>query len=262
MDWYYVRDEQTHGPFEAGQLGNLLARGHIEAQTPVWQEGLPDWITLGESELLSGFNEEESPPSPAASPALSTPVMAESTPVSPDSIRITPLARNDLGDELAHLSRPAAGDRELLANAARSGAHWFYWIAALSVINLILNAVHSPISLALGLGITDLIYYLSQDTSEDALLKISPHLALGLDIGLIAMTCLLGWVSSLGYRYIFLLGILLIALDGLLFIFPFFSVVGLGVHAYAVYSMGLGLLALWKLKSLPLPDLSPESVSP
>jgi hypothetical protein len=261
MDWYYVRDEQTHGPFEAGQLGSLLARGHIEAQTPVWHEGLPDWITLGESELLTGFNEVESAPAPVASTAVSTPVMAESAPVSPDSIRITPLARNDLGDELAHLSRPAAGDHELLASAARSGAHWFYWIAALSVINLVLNAVHSPVSLALGLGITDLIYYLSQDTAEDAILKMPPHLVLGLEIGLIVMTCALGWVSSLGYRYIFLLGILLIALDGLLFIFPFFSVVGLGVHAYAVYSMGLGLLALWKLKSLPLPDSNPGSTS-
>ena len=90
MDWYYVRDEQTHGPIEAGQLGSLLARGHIEAQTPVWREGLPDWITLGESELLTGFNDVESPPAPVASTAVSTPVNSRISPGLPELHRNHP----------------------------------------------------------------------------------------------------------------------------------------------------------------------------
>jgi uncharacterized RDD family membrane protein YckC len=68
MNWHYVDQGQQAGPVTDDQLLQLFQSGKITADTLVWREGLPDWITYHQAspELVS-----TSPPllrTPAATP--------------------------------------------------------------------------------------------------------------------------------------------------------------------------------------------------
>jgi len=51
--WYYESNHQSVGPVSVEAIQELLRNGTINALTLVWQEGLPDWKHLGETELGS-----------------------------------------------------------------------------------------------------------------------------------------------------------------------------------------------------------------
>ena len=46
MIWHYVAGEQQLGPVSDVELAALLREGKINATTPVWREGMPDWLPL------------------------------------------------------------------------------------------------------------------------------------------------------------------------------------------------------------------------
>ena len=52
-------------------------------------------------------------------------------------------------------------------NRLRSGANWFYWIAALSVINSVMMTTESSISFIFGLTATQIIDALAVFFAED-----------------------------------------------------------------------------------------------
>jgi|GEM_PF-6528291 len=253
MDWFYADGSDSKGPHDAAQMARLLAQGRIHGETLVWHAGMAEWAPLRSSGLLDGFQDAPAPvPAAAAGPA----------PAAPQS------RSYDLSDELpaghpgsALAGAPASlsasedesGDTVALAGAARSGAQWLYWIAGLSVLNLVLIAVQSPVSMALGLGITDLVYYFAVGMVEEGGPSSLPMIAIAIDLVLIALVAGMGWLAVRGNKIVYLLGTVLIILDGLLFIFPLFSIIGLAVHAYAAYAMVMGLLCLWKARPAPEP---------
>lgn len=49
--WYYSTGKDPSGPVTVDDMRGLIAAGRINADTLVWREGLPNWITLRESEL-------------------------------------------------------------------------------------------------------------------------------------------------------------------------------------------------------------------
>ncbi len=49
--WYYLRNGQSAGPFNAEKFREFAASDIVDSRTMVWQETLPDWIPLGESQL-------------------------------------------------------------------------------------------------------------------------------------------------------------------------------------------------------------------
>jgi len=52
MQIYVLRDEQQTGPFTVGEICSQLATGEITRATFVWWEGLPEWQTLEQSQLV------------------------------------------------------------------------------------------------------------------------------------------------------------------------------------------------------------------
>ena len=46
MLWHYVAGEQQLGPVSDTELAALLREGKINATTPLWREGMPDWLPL------------------------------------------------------------------------------------------------------------------------------------------------------------------------------------------------------------------------
>ena len=49
MAWHYVRDNSTQGPVELTELHRLRQQGAIQAETPVWTDGMTDWVPYEKS---------------------------------------------------------------------------------------------------------------------------------------------------------------------------------------------------------------------
>lgn len=63
--WYYNLNNQPAGPVDEAALKTLFARGVINFDTLVWQEGEPAWIRLGETQIIGQVVAAEAAGSPA-----------------------------------------------------------------------------------------------------------------------------------------------------------------------------------------------------
>lgn len=52
MKWYYRDGKEQFGPLSQEDLYKLIADNKLNINTPVWQEGWPDWKKLGDPNLL------------------------------------------------------------------------------------------------------------------------------------------------------------------------------------------------------------------
>ena len=53
--WFFAAGGQQQGPYPEAQFRDLIARGHVNAQTLVWCEGMAGWQKAGEvPELMAG----------------------------------------------------------------------------------------------------------------------------------------------------------------------------------------------------------------
>ena len=59
--WFYTQAGQRKGPVAAAEIHALLADKTIDAETPVWRKGLPDWLPLSKSELGAALSDEPPP---------------------------------------------------------------------------------------------------------------------------------------------------------------------------------------------------------
>jgi uncharacterized RDD family membrane protein YckC len=74
MDIWLIKDGERSGPFHDYEIRRKIGAGDLEASSPAWHEGLPEWTTLSEIAL---FREEfikkpepEEPPAPSVPPPL------------------------------------------------------------------------------------------------------------------------------------------------------------------------------------------------
>lgn len=127
--------------------------------------------------------------------------------------------------------------------AVKGGASWFYWIAALSLINSIAIFAGGDINFIVGLGITQLI--------DGILLELT---GTGNIYGLIASALISGMFFLFGYfankfsGSAFMAGIILYLLDSLIFLLVG-DWLGLGFHAFALFMIISGYRQLKQLKS-------------
>ena len=142
--------------------------------------------------------------------------------------------------------------REALERTARSGGHWFYWIAALSLVNTALHYGGAPIRLAIGLGITQLI-----DVFVGAVLPQVHYLSVAIDVVVAAGFVGFGYLSSRGDITAFVAGLILYILDALLYVGLMIlghaplTIVAVIWHGVAGYFLWRGLSAARELRSLP-----------
>lgn len=139
---------------------------------------------------------------------------------------------------------PALTDegRKTLEAQRRSGGQWFYWIAGLSLINSVLALTGQEWHFILGLGVTQLVQELSQESG-------AAGLKAGLvGLGVIGLFTVLGQRAIQGYRWAFVLGMTLFALDGVIFLLVQ-DWVGVGFHAFALVMILRGYSAARRLPS-------------
>lgn len=157
-------------------------------------------------------------------------------------------------------------ERKYLQLCVSSGANWFYWIAALSLVNTIIVAVGLRMAFYLGLAFTQIVDAISTEwegTSRIAFIAID-YTCMGVFAGL-------GFLAHRKQNWAFVVGMILYGLDGLLLLyawlqfggFPFLSLL---LHGYAIFRMAKGFGAARELErhyvppSPPSPDamFSPE----
>src|SRR4030042_360415 len=136
----------------------------------------------------------------------------------------------------------------------KSGANWFFWIAGLSLVNSLILLAGGQWNFVVGLGITQLIDSIGVSLSADVGV-MGKAVAFACDVLVAGVFVGFGIFSRKGYRWAFITGMVLYALDGLLFILvkDFLSI---GFHAFALYCIGLGLKANHALK-----QMAPEPTS-
>lgn len=148
-----------------------------------------------------------------------------------------------------------AEERRKLEGQVKSGANWFYWIAALSLVNSILFLTESEWSFLIGLGITQVIDVLAtiyQFEMGDWL----KYAAFALDVIIAGIFAGLGVLASKRYTWAFIVGGILYVLDGLIFLaLPLWfdlppELPNIGFHLFALFFMAIGLRANIKLGRL------------
>jgi hypothetical protein len=182
-----------------------------------------------------------------------SPAPPEETKVAPPPAELTTAAAQ--GFTTLGISGPSASgaplrwaEAEGLRARAKSGARWFYWIAGLSLINSIAAVSGSDWNFLAGLGITQLISGFALGLSEDVGGSVNV-IAFMLDILVAAFFESLGVWANKGETWAFILGIVVYALDGIIFL-VFQLWFSLAFHAFVLYSLYRGLASNRKLKQL------------
>jgi hypothetical protein len=131
-----------------------------------------------------------------------------------------------------------------------SAARWFWWIAALSLINTALFYAGSSTNFVIGLAMTTF-----------ASMALADHVALAL--GVVAVTLgfyfLMGWQAQRQKAWAFYLGLVFYALDALIYV-KFEDWMSVAFHAWAMFGIFKGVLRLRALASAPVPSSQADGV--
>ena len=150
---------------------------------------------------------------------------------------------------LAHGPDPATLARAELVKRVENGGRWFYWIAGLSAVNFVFFVLGSDNGFALG---TLIDWFLSGVVEELA----DPSFGWIAHVAVIVVFAFLGLRATAGAQWAFIVGGLLYALDGVLFLLVG-GWIGIAVHAFALFSIVSAIISLRRLRSTPATTLQP-----
>jgi len=217
-------DGQVYGPVSLEDLKSWIHEGRLTPETQVHRSDQTQWQPSASfAELALGPTPVPEPPQASPSP---TPVRVVTT--APVAVPAT-----------APSTLPAVAPATLqaLAQQAKAGAGWFYWIAGLSVVNTVSHLAGSSWGFIMALGITQVL-----DAFAQKLGGAGTAVALGLNVAILGVIVLFGWLANKRYVWAFVVGMVIYGLDGLLFLL-LGDWLALGFHALALYFMFKGLQA-------------------
>jgi hypothetical protein len=141
-----------------------------------------------------------------------------------------------------------------LNSRLRSGIGWFYWIAALSIINSLAYQFGATFTFIFGLGITQVVDGIVTGISEQLGQDFGWVRVVGIivNIGLAALFALIGYVGQKRVRWPVIIGMVLYVLDGLL-VLVFQDYLGAAFHLWALFGIWTGLKAMQQLTALERP---------
>jgi len=134
------------------------------------------------------------------------------------------------------MSTPVSSDPIVL-----SAARWFWWIAGLSLVNLVMNLNGSDTNFVIGLAMTSLISGMFAGTVP---------VALALAGVIIGFYVWMGWQGQRGKLWAFYAGLAVYAVDALIYA-RFEDWMPVAFHAFALYCIGKGVMRLRALGSAP-----------
>jgi hypothetical protein len=207
---YMVRgaDGKEYGPASLEQLSGWAQEGRLQPQAGVKRSDMDGWAAAADFVELQ--------------PIFGAPVNTAAATAVAQKATVT---RND----------PAA------AAQMRSGASWFYWVAGLSLINTVSAFSGSSWRFILGLGITQVF-----DEFGSTLSGGGKFVALVLDLMVAGVFVLFGVFAHKAHKWAFIVGMVLFALDGLIFLLVQ-DWLGVGFHAFVLFCLFRGFSACRRL---------------
>lgn len=124
----------------------------------------------------------------------------------------------------------------------KNGANWFYWIAGLSVVNSAIYVFGSKVNFISGLAITRLIDLIADASVSGGSPRVMRGVAIGLDLILVTIFALLGYYAKKAINAVFIGGMVLYLIDGLLSLF-FGSLFAVGLHVLILILIFKGFMA-------------------
>jgi hypothetical protein len=115
-----------------------------------------------------------------------------------------------------------------------SGAHWFWWIAGMSLVNTIMIHSGSEMSFIIGLGFT---------LVADAMFKEMPAIAFAIDACALLVFFGFGWFAKRGHFWAFVTGAVLYTLDAGIYVL-FQDWMATALHGLGLYYIIRGAIAL------------------
>jgi hypothetical protein len=146
-------------------------------------------------------------------------------------------------ERVAQESQQIAVSRMVAAARARAGARWFYWIAALSMINSMVVIFGGNFHFVIGLGITSVVDAIAKrvGTAGNVLdLVINGFMA--------AVFALFGYFGAKAQKWAFLVGMALYAADGMLLLGAR-DILSIAFHAYALFAIYRGYTAAQQIQA-------------
>jgi hypothetical protein len=161
-----------------------------------------------------------------------------------------------MAEEPAHaetdLQAQAAKHADALAKTHRDGSGWFFWIAGLSLVNSAVILAGSEWSFLIGLGVTQFIDGIALAVADEAGvegLSVISVIAFLLDLVVAGTFVMWGVLSRKKHLWAYVVGMVLYALDGLLFLLVG-DIPSLGFHVFALFFIFKGFSACRQLKRL------------
>lgn len=139
-----------------------------------------------------------------------------------------------------------------LNNQFRSSLNWFYWIAGLSLLNSLLLLAGANWNFIVGLGITQFIDVIAMALASEASNTagvIIKSIGFGLDSLVAAFFILCGWIGKKGHQWLIIVGIVLYALDSIVFLLAQ-DLFAVAFHALAIFNLVSGLRSYRKLQAI------------
>jgi len=132
-----------------------------------------------------------------------------------------------------------------------SGAGWFYWIAALSLINSVILLSGGDRHFVVGLGVTLIADVVAKEVANQnpEIAMVAKGIAFGFDLFVAAIVCLFGWLSRRPILPIFVVGMILYLLDGLIYVLAG-EWLSVGFHAFVLLGMWSGFSAYREMRQI------------
>jgi hypothetical protein len=134
-----------------------------------------------------------------------------------------------------------------VAMAIRRSANWFYWIAGLSVINMVMMASGSGYSMILGSGISQISQAMAQAFWASGA-TVQALALYGFTVLFALLFLFFGWRANKFAIWAFIAGMVVYALDGVVFIVAA-DYIGIAFHGFVLYMLYRGLGILLRLKN-------------
>jgi len=125
----------------------------------------------------------------------------------------------------------------------KSGASWFYWIAALSLINSVVALTGSDWRFIFGLGVTQIT-----DAFASEMGAAGKSIMFVINLIIIGILVLFGYLGAKRQLWAFIVGMVLLALDGIIFLLVR-DWLGVAFHAFIIYCLFRGMQACRALQT-------------
>jgi hypothetical protein len=147
-----------------------------------------------------------------------------------------------------------------LEHQLKLGANWFYWIAGLSVVNSVLMFSGSSWGFVIGLGITQIIGAIGTAAAEE-LGPVATLVAFVFTLIATGVFVLFGVFANKRYIWAFIVGMVIYAMDGLLFLL-IQDWLSIGFHVFALFCIYRGLKAYFELRKLDNAETAASEQTP